>query len=639
MNSKIILISLFLSTFLVNFINAQCLSGDCQNGMGVYILKDGSKYVGVFQGGKATGNGHISYTDGSIYKGEVRKGRPHGLGIKKQTDGITKEGLWSKGRFEKKQIVPQAEWATKGQLGQTTCVSGDCQNGHGTLIMNDGSIYVGQFQNGEISGQGICYYTDGSKYQGQWLNRFPEGLGTKTFKTGKEWTGNWHRGVPLSPGGKPADLGGAQEEVAVQSGCILGNCINGKGIFTYPDGSKYEGSFWENQPNGQGVFYYSNGDQYIGGFKDGYCHGDGVLKQADGSEKRGFWKEGEFAGNASQKPKTVGCIEGDCSNGYGTYVFDTGERYIGDFKNYTLDGRGTVTYPNGDTYEGQFKGGRFNGFGTYFTKATGAKATGQWSGGTLMTNIAAQPVAKEEENSYPSIKVWAIVVGVSSYTHMPALRYPDDDAYRIYAFLKSPEGGAVPDEQMRILIDEDATKDDILGAMKEVFWQAGPNDLVLMYFSGHGLKGAFLPIDYDGRNNKLGHRELTEIIDKSKAKHKLFLADACHSGSFLAARNDRESLLSMYYNTLAQANGGTALIMSSKTNETSLESSGLRQGVFTHFLIKGLKGEADANRNKIVTVQELYNYVFERVRSYTRQQQSPIIKGDYDKTMTVAVKR
>ena len=47
---------------------------------------------------------------------------------------------------------------------------------------------------------------------------------------------------------------------------------------------------------------------------------------------------------------------------------------------------------------------------------------------------------------------------MASYKHMPALQYTDDDAYRMYAFLKSPEGGALKDEQIKILVDDAATK-------------------------------------------------------------------------------------------------------------------------------------------------------------------------------------
>jgi len=66
----------------------------------------------------------------------------------------------------------------------------------------------------------------------------------------------------------------------------------------------------------------------------------------------------------------------------------------------------------------------------------------------------------------------------------------------------------------------------------------------------------------------------------------------------------QQQLISTFYEQLAQAEGGTALFLSSKSEEeeTSLESSGLRQGVFSHFLIRGLKGEADADNDRLVTI-------------------------------------
>ena len=79
--------------------------------------------------------------------------------------------------------------------------------------------------------------------------------------------------------------------------------------------------------------------------------------------------------------------------------------------------------------------------------------------------------------------------------------------------------------------------------------------------------------------------------------------------------------------------------MSSKSDETSLESSGLRQGVFSHFLIRGLEGEADQDFDKIVTVSELFNFISTNVKSYTANRQSPIIRGSFDRKMTVSVVR
>ena len=69
------------------------------------------------------------------------------------------------------------------------------------------------------------------------------------------------------------------------------------------------------------------------------------------------------------------------------------------------------------------------------------------------------------------------------------------------------------------------------------------------------------------------------------------------------------------------------------------EDQGLRQGIFSHYLIRGLKGEADKNKNKIVTIQELYDYVFKKVRNYTGNAQSPTLTGIYDSQMPVSVIR
>ena len=125
------------------------------------------------------------------------------------------------------------------------------------------------------------------------------------------------------------------------------------------------------------------------------------------------------------------------------------------------------------------------------------------------------------------------------------------------------------------------------------------------------------------------------MFNKSKAKHKVCYADACHSGSLLAAKSPFSSSLMYFYEDLDKASGGTAFMMSSKSKEYSLEDGGLRQGIFSHFLIRGLKGEADKDHNLTITISELFNYVYSNVRDYTGQAQTPLIAGDYNEQMPV----
>ena len=396
------------------------------------------------------------------------------------------------------------------------CVSGDCQNGKGTYVYPSGAKYIGEFQNGEIHGVGVCYYTDGSKYSGQWAHRFPEGKGTKTFANGSKRTGEWIKGQPIDGEGNVVEVlvakgEGGDDGTNIQTGCISGDCENGNGVFAYADGSKYDGNFRKGELNGQGTWYFPNGDKYVGSFRDNYSHGQGVLYAADGAEMVGQWVEGEYKGDVEMTSKDgEGCLVGNCGNGIGTYVYEGAEaKYIGEFKNNMADGKGTCYYANGERYEGEWSNGSFNGIGTLFL-SDGRSVEGAWDYGTFMgkkEEVAVKEKVKANKVNIEDVadqvtkkealdmKVWAVVIGVASYSHMPVLRYTDDDAYRMFAFLKSPEGGALSDDHIRILIDEEATKENITNTMNDVFSKAGPSDLVMLYFSGHGLKGSFLPID------------------------------------------------------------------------------------------------------------------------------------------------
>lgn len=627
----------------------QCISGNCEDGRGAFLLADGSQYTGAFKNGLFNGIGNCLYKDGSEYEGEWKNGLPHGKGLQIQSDGSSVFGRWVKGELV--ESIPQSSLRfTQKSANKYGCISGDCVNGQGIYAFRSGALYIGEFQNGEIHGTGVCHYSDGSKYKGEWKHRYPDGKGTKTAIDGSQRTGFWKKGQAVDDKGRllATSPGYNPNSFEVQSGCVLGDCEDGEGTIAYPDGSRYEGFFRKGLPAISGTFYYPDGDKYVGAFKAGIPHGVGRLYKKNGNITSGRWLDGEYIDEGEQVNwQKLGCITGNCQNGAGTYIFKDGAKYVGQFYEGLPDGKGTVFYPNSERYEGAFSKGAFEGFGVLFQK-NGTQVSGIWENGKYIGSIPSttsptpsiSPAPNRASSSYPEVKIWAVVVGVAAYNHMPVLRYTDDDAYRIYAFLKSPEGGALADSQIRILIDEDATLYNIKHTMEEVFTKAGDNDLVLLYFSGHGLKGAFLPFDFDGYNNKLLHTEVNRLLRKSHAKIKLCIADACHSGSLLASRSgDLTSTLESYYDALAKAHSGTALMMSSKSNETSLESSGLRHGVFSHFLIRGLKGEADSDNNGAINIQELYNYVQTNVRSYTRNRQSPVIKGDYDPNQPIAFKR
>lgn len=530
-----------------------------------------------------------------------------------------------------------------GVQGQINCLRGNCQDQHSVGVYPSGNRYEGDFVAGMPHGLGVLAFTTGDHYAGNFERSYRQGKGRMKFSNGDHYFGHFHQ-----------------------------NQMQGYGIMDYADGGRYEGEWMANVPHGLGKLTVYNGDFYEGAFASGMFHGNGRMRYQDGTLYEGDWQFNQRHGRGrfTQSPGTFqdGWWEQDafvstdypvgikdlaksdtaylrncnlefCLAGRGSFTYRNGTHYVGDFTKGIPEGSGKVIYNNGDKYEGGWQQHLPHGNGTMYYKS-GQLVKAIWNSGRP-DKIIDEIVPKDDHGeSYNSsdIKVWAVIVGAAQYNHMPALRYTDDDAYQLYAHLKSPQGGAVADNQVRLLIDEDATRLGILQAMNQIYTQADDNDVVLFYFSGHGIEGSFLPIDFDGTNNRIPHQEIKRLVEKSKAKHKIVIADACHSGGIFFRRStSAQQVLRKYYQAFEQSDGGLALLMSSKGEEYSLEDSGLRSGVFSHFFIKGLKGAADIDASGVVSIDEIYQYIYRNVRMYTGNVQTPQLIGRFDRRMPVGV--
>ncbi|MEO1513617.1 MAG: caspase family protein [Bacteroidota bacterium] len=537
---------------------------------------------------------------------------------------------------------------------QAQCINGNCYSGKGTYVYPSGARYVGDFRNGKIHGEGILYFSNGNKYVGQWVNQYREGQGRLVFASGEVYEGAFRRSKFSGRGTmvfKDGEKYTGQWEDDIQ---------HGQGTYYYSDGDRYEGTFKRGKLHGKGTMFYADGSRYVGQWKGNYKDGRGTYVKANGKRISGLWNAGKYLGkeNVSETPSSQtevfstqssspgnelrDCNSMYCKDGQGTYKYTDGSKWVGQFRNGKPEGQGTCYYSNGDKYIGSWKRHAPHGDGVMHF-AAGRVLGANWNYGTPVRQIDVEqetvPTHTVSVDRDDKVKIWAVVVGVARYSHMPVLKFTDDDAYQIYAFLKSPAGGALKDDQIRVLVDEEATRKNILGTMRDVFLKADENDVVVLYFSGHGLPGAFLPVDFDGFNNRLKHEDIQAVLKQSKAKHKLCLADACHSGSLTAMRSTLADGLKDYYSAFENSEGGTALLLSSKGSEVSLEDHGLRQGIFSHFLMRGLKGEADFNGNSIVTIKELFDFVHRKVRAYTANAQTPKLSGEFDPAMPVALVR
>ncbi len=380
------------------------------------------------------------------------------------------------------------------------------------------------------------------------------------------------------------------------------------------------------------------------------------------------------------------CIDGNCNNGYGTAIFKKkgGVKYTGYFKSKRPQGKGTAEYPNGRVYSGDWSSGMWHGQGV-LTLTDGSSLSGDWEFSKFKGIIAnTQPSFAsnnsdkssrefsniESDNSKPNPnqriivnpapinktdestvaptglipEIWAVAVGVAQYENqtIPTLKYPDNDAYSIYSFWKSPQGGALDDEHSEILVDDAATKGMVTTTLRNTFSKAKENDLAIFFFSGHGLKGSFLTTDYDGDGIKLYHSEINKILSECPAKTKLVIADACHSGSYIASKGTTPTKVNSVdiYKELNKTHPGIAYFLSSQAEEESLEVSTLHNSVFTYFVLRGMKGEANVNNDNVVTIKELFDYVYLNVTDYAAKLgkvQTPMLKGNYDPNLPVSI--
>jgi tetratricopeptide (TPR) repeat protein len=263
----------------------------------------------------------------------------------------------------------------------------------------------------------------------------------------------------------------------------------------------------------------------------------------------------------------------------------------------------------------------------------------------------------EEAASGREVRLWAVVVGVSRFKYggmdldgseIKNLKNADDDAQRIYDFLRSPEGGGFRDVseggQMVLLKDEQATKAEVeraLAALK----QSKPEDYFVIYVAAHGTvvpqrspaTGRTEEVPYfvvhdtdvrDMQRTAIRMEAFQQAVREIPAQKGLVLSDTCHSaGVQLVGRGmhvaDTQRANSRLIEEMSQIPPGVGFISAADQTELSYESGDLNQGVFTHCLLKALGGLADADRDNMVTFGEVKTYLRGEVPRLTGGKQNP----------------
>lgn len=236
---------------------------------------------------------------------------------------------------------------------------------------------------------------------------------------------------------------------------------------------------------------------------------------------------------------------------------------------------------------------------------------------------------------------YAVVVGVSRYAHaergVPDLRFAASDARAVRDFLVAPDGGGFEPERVRLLVDDQATSANLRSSLFTFLTEPGPDDLVVIYFAGHGAPDPRDPrllylITHDTDPRDMGGTafpmwDLPTVLGRVvKARRVLVLADACHSqgvgGDAGGAAAPPINLAHQYLGRYAR-DAQHALLTASGISEASLEDPRWGGGVFTWAALRGLRGRADADHDGTVTAGELFRYTRDEVRRATAGRQTP----------------
>ncbi len=222
-----------------------------------------------------------------------------------------------------------------------------------------------------------------------------------------------------------------------------------------------------------------------------------------------------------------------------------------------------------------------------------------------------------------SARTYLVSVGIADYSNFPQkinnLRLPPQDA-RTIVDLYSRNTSV----DYSILLNEKATKDRIVRTIKKVFNQASENDIIVFFFSGHGYPGGLCACD-----GNLGYDDVRRAMAESKSKNKMMFVDACRSGGMRVDESGAQGAIT------AAKNANVMLFLSSRNNENSIERRDMTNGFFTTYLQKGLRGNADLNRDRVITAKELFDFVHINVSRISGGEQHPVMWGNFNDNMAV----
>jgi TonB family protein len=245
----------------------------------------------------------------------------------------------------------------------------------------------------------------------------------------------------------------------------------------------------------------------------------------------------------------------------------------------------------------------------------------------------------------PTRDAVAIIIGIADYKNLPRADFANDDASVFYDYAVRALG--LRPENIKLLVDANADDVAIYQAFKT--WlpsRVRPTTDVYVYYSGHGLpaedgQGLYLLPQRAHRDliekTAISQHEINGFIQAAKPKSVTIFLDSCYSG---LGRTGETLLTSARPVTIKSDKklfpDGFTVITASQADQISSSSPDLKHGIFSYYLMRGMEGEADFNRDGKITARELHGYLAEQVARQAgmmNRQQEPQLMGDANRVL------
>ena len=658
------------------------------NGMGIYITDDGRKFEGTWK------NGERVVVNKNELQGIEFKKNPNNLPLcpvadySKQSDD-ERVAKWNKcwGKYE---IIKNKSF--EGAVVEGEWVYGFL-NGYGMHSYASGKVYVGQYKKNQLSGRGTLYFPSGSKYEGEWKDSKIDGKVVFTFSNGEKEEELWENGKLISTTANNKITSNSRHnklEFKPSFDCGKAKSTAEKLICSDADLSALDRElsnyYYQAKLISSDKSYFKKEHEAAWLKREKECldkqclfnwyslrksHYSKIIGETNISNNKNQIINNELSNIEKERQQLVEerrKFEEEKRNREQTrnnqrinlQVTNTQANVEGDFVINIQTGTDTASLK----INGEELGGRIDGNYAIKKVARAGQETkftivardinGNTDSKTISVTrqvIASNTIKYAELNpalvkNQPSKDAVAIIIGIQNYKRVPKAEFANNDAQAFYDYAIRALG--IKPENIKLLVDEQADEVEILSAFQNwlpVKVRKQKTD-VYVYYSGHGLPSDdgnslyILPHGADKQfiaKTAINQQEVVAALQAAQPKSVTMFIDACYSGQIRTGENLIASARPISIKSNAQLFPAEfTVITASQSDQIASSSADFKHGIFSYYLMKGMEGDADENKDNKITVGEMQSYLQDMVgrkAMSVNRKQIPQLTGDTNRVL------